>query len=556
MTEQMQIAFQHHQAGRLADAEKIYRQVLSQNPHQPDALHLLGLIAYRTGHADVACDLISRAVRLLPSMPEYQNNLSVVLESLGRFDDALAAARQAVELQPNSAGPWYNLANALRRKRRLDEAMNAYQRSLALDPTQIDARGNLATTLKLLGRRKEAIAEFQAVVAAAPGDVKALNNLGDALRDDGQIEQAIAIQQQAIALDPKNSGAHNNLGAALVRRALSTDPARLFDEAIDEFHQAILCDPRNSESRLNLGMTYLLQGDFERGWQYYEGREAINSSQRPMTSAPHWDGCDISGKTILLYHEQGLGDTIQFIRYAPLVARRGANVIVACPRALLRLLQCVPNVRQFLAAGDPIPPHDFRCRLTSLPFIFQTRIDTIPAEKSYLAPDWQLVEQWKSRLPQDARKKIGLVWAGNPSHANDHNRSLSLSDFAPLAEVRESVQFFTLQKGPPAIQTQSAPPNVSLLDFTADLHDFADTAALISQFDLVIAADTAVAHLSAAMGRPTWLLVGNVPDWRWMLGRTDSPWYPTMRLFRQPPSAGWDIPIQQIRLALRADFGS
>jgi hypothetical protein len=247
----------------------------------------------------------------------------------------------------------------------------------------------------------------------------------------------------------------------------------------------------------------------------------------------------LNGQRILLYAEGGLGDTIQFIRYAPLMAARGGKVIFECPAPLVSLLRDMPGLEQIIPAGEPMPPFDLLCPLMSLPLNFKTTIRTIPASVPYLHPDSRLVEEWSRKLPADpGRPRIGLVWAGNRQNMNDRNRSMSLGRFASLAAVKNA-RFYSLQVGPAGEEARHSPPGVDLIDYTDDLHDFADTAAMVANLDLVIAVDTSVAHLAGALAKPIWLLVPYLPDWRWMLHRDDSPWYPTMRLFRQKARGDW-----------------
>jgi len=302
----------------------------------------------------------------------------------------------------------------------------------------------------------------------------------------------------------------------------------------------------------NLALALLVQGHFPEGWEEYEWRWKTKGllSPRQLLPQPLWDGRPLAGRAILLHAEQGLGDTIQFIRYLPLVAQRGGRVIVECQPELQRLVQAMTPDIPVLARGQPLPDFAFQCPLLSLPKALGTTLATIPATVPYLHADAQNVQMWRDRLAgHGSALKVGLIWAGNPHHKNDRNRSVKLASLAPLAQV-PGVQFYSLQKGAAAAQAKTPPPGMDLIDRTDDLQDFADTAAMIANLDLVIAVDTSVVHLAGALAKPVWTLLPYCPDWRWLLKRQDSPWYPTMRLFRQPEIGDWDSVIQQLAAAL------
>jgi hypothetical protein len=311
-----------------------------------------------------------------------------------------------------------------------------------------------------------------------------------------------------------------------------------------------MAEPDNAEAHWHLAGALLRRCDFDEGWREFEWRWRLrHSAPRRSFTQPEWDGGDLQGRTILLYCEQGFGDVIQFIRYVPLVAKLGAPVIVPAPSQLARLLQSVPGAR--IVTNDPLPPFDLQLPLLSLPRVFNTGLQTIPAAIPYLHPDPLLVDQWKLKTSCPGNgMKVGLAWAGRATHPNDRNRSISLQRLSPLTEINGPV-FFSLHKGEPAAQATNPPAGMKLIDLMADVHDFADTAALIANLDLVITVDTAVAHLAGAMGKAVWVLLPFPSDWRWLLNRDDSPWYPTMRLFRQAQPGDWAAPILQIATALR-----
>jgi hypothetical protein len=351
------------------------------------------------------------------------------------------------------------------------------------------------------------------------------------------LDQAIACHRTALQLNPNLLEAHSNLGNALVDQGL-------LDQAIKAYRSALALKPYHPEVRSNLAMCLLLQGDYPAGWREYEWRWSFGDN--PDVSKPLWDGGDLAGRTILLRAEQGLGDTIQFIRYLPLVTSRGGRVIVECQPELIRLLKQLPFASDWIPIGESLPSYDVWRPLLSLPFVFATTTENIPQQIPPLVAPSDRVEDFRKALSScSPGMKIGLAWAGRSGHKNDRNRSISLSLLADLARI-PNAHFVSLQKGPSAAQASGLESAIKLIDLTDQLRDFADTAALIDHLDLVISVDTSVAHLAGAMGKPVWLLLPFAPDWRWMTGRGDSPWYPTMRLFRQLSIGDWAAVIQQM----------
>ena len=505
------LALQHHQAGRLQEAEQLYRQVLAQQPERADAMHNLGLIAHQVGRNDVAVELIRRAIVLNPNNAEAYNNLGNVLKNKGEFDDAIDAYRRAIALNPNFPEVHSNLGNALKDKGQLEEAIAAYRRAIALRPNYAEAH----------------------------------SNLGNALKERGQLDEAIAAYRRAIALRPNYAEAHNNLGGVLI------DQGRL-DEAIAAYRRAIAFRPGYPEAHSNLSLSLLTSGDFQQGWEEHEWRWKCKdfSSPRRNFAQGQWDGCPLENRTILLHAEQGAGDAIQFIRYLPLVAQRGGRIIIECHTELQRLFRTMAGSHQVMAPTQPMPAFDLHCPLVSLPRVFGTNLGNIPKDVPYLHPDAEDAGRWQHRPGEQAPAvKVGLGWAGNPRHKNDRNRSIKLARLAPLGQL-PGVRFFSLQKGAAAAEAKTPPPGMELVDWTEELKDFADTAALIANLDLVIAVDTAVVHLAGAMGKPVWTLLPFNSDWRWLLERQDSPWYPTMRLFRQPSRGDWDGVMTRVVEAL------
>jgi Flp pilus assembly protein TadD len=473
--ERLNLGMSHHQAGRLREAESVYRQVLAEQPTNADALQLLGSLAADVGRLDEAADLIAKAIAVNPNVAQYHANLGAILARSQRFDLAIAALRRAVELDPAMTSAWYNLGSAY-------------------------------------------LAMFE-------------------------FAQAIPIFQKAISLDPNWPEPHNNLGLALRNEARHA-------EAAAAFKRALALRPDYASAHWNLSWTLLLFGDYEAGWREYEWRLKCPPVATARNFAqPRWNGDELSGKTILLHAEQGFGDMIQVIRYAPLVARRGGKVIVECRPELVQLFRAVVGVERVVALGEPMPPFDVQCPMMSLPLAFGTTLATIPATVPYLTAPADRIEAWRQRIGDDGRLRIGLVWAGRPAQQYDRRRSSRLDHFAPLAQVK-STRFFSLQKGEAAAQYATPPPAMEITDFSPDLNDFAETAALIANLDLVIGVETAVTHLAGAMGKPVWAILAHVADWRYMLDRADCAWYPTMRLFRQIKPGDWDAVIKEVASAL------
>jgi len=472
-------------------------------------------------------------------------DLALQHRQAGRLHEAEQICRHIVARQPKHAEAHNNLGNLLAEKGQFDEAITTYRQAIALVPNYAEAHSNLGNALTKQGQLDEALAAYRRAIALNPNLPDAQSNLGAVLRTKGQLDEAIAAHRRAIALRPNFPAAHSNLGVAL------RDKGQL-DDAIAAYRQAIEFNPNIADLHYNLAFALLLQGDFQQGWKEHEWRWKFKefSSTRRNLAQPLWNGSDLTGRTILLHAEQGLGDTIQFVRYVPLVAERGGKVIFGGQPQLRRLLQGVPGIAKWLAAGEVIPPFDVHCPLLSLPLAFRTTLESIPSKLPYLFPDPELLRAWRPKLAAyPAQLKVGVAWAGKPTHENDRNRSMTLAQLAPLMQV-PGARFFSLQKGEPAAQARTLPAALRLVDWTDDLNDFADTAALIANLDLVISVDTAVAHLAGAMGKPVWLMLPFAPDWRWLLDQSDSPWYPTMRLFRQTVRAEWNSVILRIADAL------
>ena len=578
----MDRALSHHRDGRSAEAEQDYRDVLSVAPDHADALHLLGLLLHQTSRSAAAEPLVRRAIAVEPNQAAYHthlglvlttlgdatggieahrrateldagsadghNNLGVALAAAGRPPEAVDCCCRAVALRPDDAVMVNNLGNALRAAGRFDEAAAAYRRTAALAPTAPEPLDNLGGALRLAGRPEEAMAAFDAAFALHPDRPQTLNHVGTLHCDAGRWADAIAAYERAIAGRPDFADAINNLGTALEETGRR-------EAAMAHYRRAMSLAPATASPPWNLALLQLLTGDYAAGWAGYEHRwrQPLQRKVHRQFAQPMWDGSDLGGRRLLLHAEQGFGDAIQFARYAPLAAARGGPVVVECPRALARLFRTLAGVESIVMRDEErLPPFDVHCPLMSLPKVFGTTLATVPAGVPYLHADAGEAARWRARLEGEGpARRVGLVWAGHGSHQKDRARSLPLSALAPLAAVA-GVRYYSLQLGEPAAQATAPAAGVSTTDWTAELHDFAATAALVSQLDLVITVDTAVAHLSGALGQPTWVLVPFASDWRWLLEREDSPWYPTVRLFRQSAVGQWAEPIRRVAGQLRS----
>ena len=521
-------AFGLQQARRYAEAEERYRAVLALHPHHFDALHMLGLICHELGRNAEALSLIGAALKVKTASADALSNHGLVLNALQRYEEALASFDRALRLKPDYAEVLANRGNALLRLNRLEAALACYERAIALKPDYFVAHYNRGNALLALGRAEEALAAYDRALALVPNHADALNNRGNALLRLGRAEQALASYEQALALSPVNAEAVNNRGNALSAMGDVT-------QALAAFDAAAALDPQRADAVYNGAMARLALGDFARGWAQYEARWNVSQflPQRRNFAAPLWLGAEpLDGKTILLHAEQGFGDTLQFIRYLPLVAARGASVLLEVQAPLKSLLAITPGITQIFAGGEALPAFDTHCPLMSLPLAFGTTLATIPAEVPYVGAPADRVARWQVRLGALARPRVGLVWAGRPTHLNDRNRSLALQRLVPLlADPR--VAFVSLQRELRAEDEAVLRAHPAIVDVSAELTDFADTAAAIGALDLVVSVDTAVVHLAGAMGKPVWVLLPHAVDFRWLYGRDDSPWYPSARLFRQ-----------------------
>jgi tetratricopeptide (TPR) repeat protein/ADP-heptose:LPS heptosyltransferase len=566
-------------AGQRLEAIQCCRKALAIDPAHADTLHLMGLLSYDSGEYDHSIAWFAQAIGQAPK-PEYLNHLGAALQQLGRLEEALKVFDKAVQLAPENAELWNNLGNVLVQLGRDNEALLSFEHVLTLAPVSFDAaskaaallhrqerwpealahldlcdrlKPNHAPTLQLraiaqrgLGNHEAYLADSLRVHALDPDNADSVNNIGDALQSLGREDEAIAWFDKALALLPDNP-------TVLTNKACVITQFRRLDEAEAIYSRVRTIAPDNALAEWNLALLQMLRGDFAAGWAGREARWRVPalSAHYPKFDKPTLSGEEaIAGKTVLIHIDEGLGDTIQFARYVPMLASRGARVILVVADPMQPLLSKMPGIDQCLPhSARELPPFDLHCALSSLPLVFATRLDAIPADMSYLPrPPGDRVQAWEQRLGPRDRLRIGLVWSGSLTHKNDHNRSIPLKMLSSILEL--DARFVSLQKDPRPADREMLAARPDIIDFTADLSDFIETAALVSCLDLVITVDTSVAHLAGALERPTWVLLPFVPDYRWLLDRDDSPWYPTVRLFRQDATRDYASVIARTRIAL------
>jgi len=461
-------AIQHHQAGKLEQAKRSYKEILDMNPQHADSSHLLGLVEYQHGNYAQAISHIQQAVLVVPEQPVFLNNLGNVLREMGQLDQALQAYQKAIQIQPEFAEGYYNMGVFFQEQRKLKKSVKAYQKAIQIQPDYVETH----------------------------------INLGVVLREQGLLKESVKAHQKAIRIQPDDAEAH-----------------------------------------INLAITFLLQGRLNVGWKEFEWRW----SRKRDFKRPLWDGTPLNEKSILIYAEQGFGDTIQFVRYIDLLPGANTVVIFVCQPELKSLFKGIARIDILVTKGEDIPNSDFQVPLLSLPYMFNTTLDTIPARIPYLYPRPKADSVFHVDGSHDL--KVGIVWAGRPTHVNDSNRSIDLKWFKCLLDVK-GCKFFSLQVGEAREDIKRYGYHHVIKDLGKQFIDFHHTALAILQLDLVISVDTAVAHLAGSLGKPVWTLLPFIPDWRWMLDRPDSPWYPSMTIFRQKEMGGWTPVFEQLKLSL------
>lgn len=568
--------------GDLEGAVETYRRGLEASPGDARVFYALGETLMRLGRYSEALESIRRAAALEPKDVRVHTLLGKALAAMDRRDDARIVFRQAlaldpdhgeallemgllylgegdaevaevylrraVELFPDRVEPQIALGESLRKLGNLGEAETCYLHALNLAPDSAVAHNNLGAVLKEQGRLREATEEFERACRLDPSLPLAALNFGAALFESDNRIEALRWYRKALEADPQYVDAHLNLGYALENLGET-------GEALKCYESALAIDPEHVDLHWNQGLLNLKLGRYPEGWIDYEWRWKKQELKRPqeLFPRPWWDGSQLEGQGILLFAEQGFGDAIQFVRYTAKVATEmGGRVVLDCQPELRALFQGAPGVVRVLQGDDEIPGYPVRFPLMSLPWLLKTEVATIPSAVPYLRAPRDRAAVWAERLKNEPGSlRVGLVWASNPKASYAKSKSVPLDLLGALGQIA-GVRFYSLQKGPP----EADRPPLEMLDFMNDVEDFADTAALIEQLDLVVAVDTAVAHLAGALGKPVWILLSHAADWRWLTDRMDSPWYPTMRLFRQPTASDWGSVVDGVALELRRFAGT
>jgi tetratricopeptide (TPR) repeat protein len=541
-----------HTQGRLEQAIAQYDQAIATQADHVEAHLGRGAALQSLQRFAEALASYEIVLRLRPETASAHHNRGLILGELGRHPEALASHEQAVRLMPQDPDTHFQHGNLLRQAGRHADALASYEKAIALRPTHAEAWSNRGNLLRQFGDYDQALASQEKAVALRPDYTEAHSNRGATLQEMARDREALAAFDKAIALNPGLAEVHSNRGVVLMEM-------KRFQEARTSLEQAATLKPDLPGAWWNLGLLHLTLGQYDDGWRLFEWRKRLDHpiANRPV-AAPLWTGQDgLEGRSIFLHWEQGYGDTIQFCRYVPIIQALGARVILSVQNPLRTLVESVAPGVVVLGPTDTPEHMDYHCPLMSLPLALGTTLDTIPDAVPYLHAATDKVASWRERLTGVSGLKVGLVWAGGAREEMPHlmmvdaRRSITLAAYAPLAAV-PGVTFVSLQKGPPADQTRAAPDGMTLIDWTGELHDFADTAALVEALDLVITVDTAVAHVAGALGKPVWVLSRFDNCWRWLEHRADSPWYPTARIFRQPEMGQWAPVIEAVAEALGA----
>lgn len=599
--------------GKLDDAERFFEQAASVDQNFPPLFHNFGLHYSKRKQYEKAIAQFDRALQIYPNYPPVLSDRGSALAEIGRLTESLESHNKAVALAPNvpmtfsnraltyaklrdhaaalrdydealKRGPnyldaWIGRGNALIELKRYDEAIAAYDRAAALKPDRAETWCGRGTACFILKRTDEALAAYDRALALKPDFAEAWNGRGNTLSDLNRYSEALAAYDKAVALKPDLAEAWSGRGGALIKfkrhdeafadfdKALALKPdlagpwagrgdalfdLRRYDEALAAYEEAAALKPDFTDAVFSAAFIRLLLGDTEGGWKGYEARWDTRQymGAKRNFAQPVWlgDG-DIAGKTILIHAEQGLGDTIMMCRYAPMVAALGAKVILEVQPALIALVQGMDGVAQVAAKGRPLPAFDAHCPVMSLPLAFKTRMDTIPAATPYLKASDEATARWRKRLHGDGLK-VGLAWAGNPNFGKDHDRSILLKNILPVCSV-DGVSFFGLQKDLRDGDREALAAAPQIVHLGGEIEDFRDTAAIMASLDLIVSSDTSIVHAAGALGKPVWVLLPSNPDWRWLLERTDSPWYPTARLFRQKNDGDWHSVTDEVSAELR-----
>jgi tetratricopeptide (TPR) repeat protein len=565
------------QTAQYAKALEFLNKSLQVNPHHAETYYNRGIVLHELMRLDEALSSYDKAIKIKPNYAEAHFNHGNVLEELMRLDEALASFDKAIAIKPDYADAYSNRGNILKKQSRLDEALASYDKAILYDNYLAESHSNRGVVLQELGHFDQALASYDAAISIRPDYANAFSNRGNVLQELQRLDDSLVSYDNAILINPYLADSYYNRGNALKR-------LQRLDEALGNYNQAISLKPDYAEAYYNRGVVFqeqcylneantnyekainlkpdyaiahwnlslcnLLRANYQDGWQGYEWRwkcEEIPSFKHKRDfSEPLWLGAEsLQDKTILLYAEQGLGDTIQFCRYVALVAELGAKIILEVQLPLVGLLKGLEGIDQLIAKGEPLPNFDFQCPLLSLPLAFKTELQSIPPMPKGISSDSEMTKKWQTILGKQEKLRVGLVWSGNAAHKYDHNRSLSLSMLLP--NLPSNIEYVCLQKELRHIDQGLLAQHTEIKYFGDALEDFTDTVALCELMDVIISVDTSVAHLAATIGKPTWVLLPYSPDWRWLLDRDDNPWYPTAKLYRQEQLNHWGGVFEKIK---------
>jgi len=539
-------------SGYRDEASRCYKEAIRLMPENVEAHNNLGNALKDQGRFSDAMQEYKNAIQIDPGHIAALNNMANLLKESGNINEAILIYKKAIEHKPDSAETYFNLGSALEEAGRLEEATDHFRKALEINRDFAGAYNDLANVLKKRKQYDESESNYKKAIAVSPDFAKAFSNLGDLYRELGKFDDSLEQCRKAIHLQPGLPTAYVNLGNTFLDRGA-------YDQAAAQYQKAIELAPDLADAHYNKGIVLLMKGEFDTGWKEYEWRFRSKEISKEIgysrNEVPEWDGSPLNGKTVLIISEQGMGDHIQFVRYIPLVKERGGRVLFKCRRELIRLFENYDGINTLIEESSFTEDNvkaDACVQLLSLPRIFGTTIDTIIGDVPYLKVDRQIQDRWKSIIDSNTLN-VGLVWSGSKSHRNDHNRSCSLAEFAPLADI-PGITYYSFQKDGVSENEYKSSMGMQIKDLGREFDDFYDTAAALLNMDLLISVDTAVAHLAGALGKPVWTLVPFVPDWRWMLDRHDTPWYPTMRLYRQPGIRDWSSMMNQVAADLKKWF--
>ena len=570
-----------HQRGNLNDAQNIYEQILSIQENNFDALQLLGALFAQVKKYPQAIKFLSKAIIVDPNHAGCFSNLGISFQKLRRLEEALSSYDKAISLQADYAEAYSNRGAVLQELKRFDEALSSYDKAISIKGDYAEAFNSRGTVLEELKCLEEALSSYHKAISINKDYTEAYYNRGNVLHKLKRLEEALSSYDKAISLHEDYAEAYSNRGLVLqdlkrLEEALSSydkaislhedyaeaysnrgtvlEELKRLDEALSSYEKAISINKDYAEAYWNSSICYLLAGNFNEGWARYEWRWQSKSISKTAGirkfSQPLWLGTEVlKDQTIFLYAEQGLGDTIQFSRYVSLVAGLGAKVVLEVQPSLVKLLSYLEGISQIISKGDKLPNFDYQCPLMSLPLAFKTELKTIPSVSKNISTDEKKVEKWQAILGEKTKPRVGIVWSGAVNHKNDLQRSLKLSQL--ITHLPSDYEYLSLQKETSDVDKEVLIEYCKIKHFGDDLKDFTDTAALCELIDIVISVDTSVAHLAGTLGKNTWVLLPYSPDWRWLLDRNDSPWYSSVKLYRQEKINDWESALVNIESDLK-----